>query len=347
LPPTAWVHHAAAGAPGEASYSGSVPAHAPLDGSRDDMTELPLLQADYDGYPKAIAGLQTRFTDLPRSVSIETQVHCNAKCSFCPYPGSPRQGQEMSTELVHKLIDELSEMPPEHRFQITLHRLNEPMLDPRLRGFAERIGAKLPGAKQHFITNGSLLRERNIDWMSQFPTASLTVSVNSLNEEEHVRLMGFGLKAVVRGLDELHESKAQGRFDLPVRLTAQFRSPDEGRAYEQECRARWPLFEPGVRPFFEWMGGSHAGKEYRVNFGLPVRTTDRIAGFACGQWFDLHVLASGFVARCCIDETGLDGDAFDVRHHHVLDVYRQSRSLRSGLPGRSEVAGCNGCMHLG
>ena len=40
-------------------------------------------------------------------------------------------------ELFHKIIAELWELPRSHTFTITLHRINEPLLDRRMEGFSD------------------------------------------------------------------------------------------------------------------------------------------------------------------------------------------------------------------
>lgn len=310
-------------------------------------SKLPFIQADYHGYPASIASLKAIYLDFPRNVGIETQVKCNAKCSFCPYPTSPRQGQEMSDELFHKIVNDLSRIPHSHSFGITLHRINEPLLDRRMLGFCQLVAEKLPSANQQFWTNGTMLKEGAFEWMTQYARASLTISLNSVNEEEHVRLMGFGLESVFRGLDYLHRLTESRKFTLPVALCAPFQNEEKAAAYQAECSKRWPLFKPAIRPFFQWMGASDAGGEHRLASGLPSPSAQQAAKFACGQWFDLHILANGYVTKCCIDETGYAGEAtFDALNNNVLDIYQAARSKRANLPPRRE-AGCEGCFHLG
>ena len=316
--------------------------------SMESSAALNLIQADYDAYPAAVAGLQQAYLQYPRNVSIETQVKCNAKCGFCPYPTSPRRGQEMPDERFEKLIADLSAIPHSHPFAITLHRINEPLLDRRMQRFSRLVADRLPSASQQFWSNGTMLKEGGFEWMGEYPRASLSISLNSMDEDEHVQLMGLSLAPVLRGLDYLHTLVESGKFTLPVTLCAPYKSHASANRYLTSSRARWPLFTPAVRPFFEWMGASHAGSEHRIEFGLPSPKAHRATTFACAQWFDLHVLASGYVTKCCIDETGHDGDpAFDTAQHDVLTIYRNTLAQRMNLPARSTIAGCEGCKHLG
>lgn len=76
--------------------------------------------------------------------------------------------------------------------------------------------------------------------------------------------------------------------------------------------------------------------------------TRHAINFSCAQWYDLHILANGVVTKCCIDETGFEGnEKFDSSRRHVLQIYGESASLRENLPGRSSVSGCKTCFHLG
>lgn len=313
-----------------------------------EAPKIPFIQADYIGYQRTIEKVKAHYVDYPRNVSIETQVKCNAKCSFCPYPMSPRQGQRMSDELFYKIIDDLSAIPHNHTFGITLHRINEPLLDERLQGFCKLVDERLPSANQQFWTNGTMLRKGKFEWMTKYLRATLTVSLNSVNEDEHIRMMGFGLYDVFDGLDYLHFLTESKQFTLPVLLCAPFQTEAQSAIYQVVCNKRWPLFKPAIRPFFKWMGNSDSGAAHRHNSSIQSPSPEIICNFACAQWFDLHVLANGQVTKCCIDETGYIGQAaFNVRIHNLLGIFRDSRNRRLELPARAEVAECKDCFHLG
>ena len=310
--------------------------------------DVSFVQANYRSYPETVRNLQRSHSKFPRTVSIETQVKCNAKCGFCPYPESPRQGEEMSDELFYKIINDLSEIPNTHDFRITLCRINEPLLDKRLQRFHEVIAEKLPSAKAQFWSNGTMLREGLFEWMAEHKNATLTISLNAVDEEDHVRLMGIGLKRVFPNLDYVHRLAEAGRFPLTVLLVAPFESEEQAQRVENYCKDRWPLFTPGVRPFFVWVGGDESGKSERETSNAPDEMAVKAVEFSCAQWFDLHVLANGYATRCCIDETGFVGQPkYDMRNRHALDVFAESAALRAELPARSSVSGCEGCRHLG
>ncbi len=311
-------------------------------------TKPRLIQADYEEYQARVMVLRPIYSTYPRTISIETQVKCNAKCGFCPYPESPRQGQEMPTEIFEKIIDDLSVIPVGHRFQMTLARINEPLLDPRLKAFHQLIAQKLPGAVFTFWSNGTMLREGAYEWMADYQDARLVISLNAVNEADHIRLMGFGLKRVLKNLDHLHRLKEDGRFGISVTLVAPWESVAQAREVESFCKQRWPLFYVGIRPVFEWVGDSRKGSDFRQETTEKNVSSEVALNAVCAQWFDLHILANGYATKCCIDESGFTGDErFNCSTRNVLNVFDESRWLRDTLPDRSDVSGCEGCRHLG
>ncbi len=309
----------------------------------------PFIQANYEKYLENIQLIKSKYLSFPRAISIETQVRCNAKCGFCPYPSSPRQGDEMDTEIFYKLLDDFSEIPESHIFSIALHRINEPLLDSRMKLFHQEFSLRYPQARHQFFSNGTTLKMNALEWIAEYEKSTLSVSVNSMDEERHQELMGFGLKSVANNLDHLHELVLAGAFLPAVTLHAPHLDDLHSKQFTEKCRARWPQFKVGIRPFFQWMGGTPAGGDHRSVAGLPnnpeIQAIDHLP---CGQWFDLHILANGYVTKCCIDETGFMGmEEFDIRKNNALDVYRRRNDFLHTLPARGKVSDCNGCFHLG
>jgi len=65
---------------------------------------------------------------FPKKIQIETTIHCNGKCTFCPQKDVTREPAFMEEKLIHKIIDET-------RGQGIIYRpflLNEPFCDKRL-----------------------------------------------------------------------------------------------------------------------------------------------------------------------------------------------------------------------
>lgn len=90
-------------------------------------------------------------------VEIETVNRCNGACDFCPVSvrHESREYKMMSEELFRKIIDELSEM--EYSGKIALFSNNEPFLDPDILERHRYAREKLPKARMHLFSNGTLL----------------------------------------------------------------------------------------------------------------------------------------------------------------------------------------------
>lgn len=90
-------------------------------------------------------------------IEIETINRCNGNCSFCPVNknSDPREYAVMKEELFYNIVDQLAEMQYAGRF--TTFSNNEPFLDDRIIEFNRYARKKLPKARIHLYTNGTLL----------------------------------------------------------------------------------------------------------------------------------------------------------------------------------------------
>lgn len=90
-------------------------------------------------------------------IEIETINRCNGFCSFCPvnHNADPREKKIMERELFENIVRQLAEMEYAGRF--TTFSNNEPLLDDRIIEFNRYARERLPKAKMHLFTNGTLL----------------------------------------------------------------------------------------------------------------------------------------------------------------------------------------------
>lgn len=90
-------------------------------------------------------------------IEIETINRCNGVCDFCPINKNrdSREFHLMSQELFEKIINELAEM--NYSGRIALFSNNEPFLDDNIISRHEYARKKLPNARFHLFTNGTLL----------------------------------------------------------------------------------------------------------------------------------------------------------------------------------------------
>lgn len=90
-------------------------------------------------------------------IEVETINRCNGTCAFCPVNRNvdPREETKMSEELFYSIVDQLSAMDYSGKF--TTFSNNEPLLDERIIEFNRYARAKLPKARMHLFTNGTLM----------------------------------------------------------------------------------------------------------------------------------------------------------------------------------------------
>ena len=301
-------------------------------------------------YGKSVAKVigNKTWLDYPRVVSIETMVACNAKCSFCAYPNSERKGERMETELFYKIIEDLSNAG-RYPQSITLARINEPLLDKRLREFSVHIRKVFPKSSYAIWSNGLRLDQESANWINELGTETvLQISLNSIDATEHSRFMGIELEPVLDNLDYVHKHTT-----VKCNLHAPYLGEDRSREIRDYCKNRWPRFELRLRPIFDWQGTIASGiSSSKDDLNLPIDYEDRFKDISilnqpCTQWLDLHVLASGYATKCCIDEAGYSDADFSLRDNHTLEVFAKTRFLREEIYARKTIQGCKTCLHPG
>jgi hypothetical protein len=254
------------------------------------------------------------FMKSPRFLSIETYVKCNATCEFCPYPTSPRIGQKISSELFHKIIDDVASATRHPELFIPC-RLNEPLLDKRVFEFCAYVGRMMPTTRVGYFTNGTTINAKNVERLIQSENLGyINVSLNSHLPEEHRRLMGIDFGTVYRNLKYLHARVEQLSLRPSVKLTRVGDGTDRDLDYIAWCETEFPLFGAHLLPRFDWLGKTFSLEIGRIPQG-------------CAQWFQLHILANGREAFCCIDDDGRFGRG-DVSIEHALDIYNHPERFR-------------------
>lgn len=90
-------------------------------------------------------------------VEIETINRCNGSCNFCPINKNidTREYKVMSEELFDKIIQQLADI--NYSGKLALFSNNEPFLDADILLRHKYARKKLPNARMHLFTNGTLL----------------------------------------------------------------------------------------------------------------------------------------------------------------------------------------------
>jgi MoaA/NifB/PqqE/SkfB family radical SAM enzyme len=284
-------------------------------------------------YREQVTELRLGFLEFPSFVTIETLSLCNAACEFCPYPTLERQGEKMPTEIFEKIINDLKDIPKNHRFSMHLSRVNEPFLDSRIFSFYSMINQELPQVNVSFFTNASVLTENKIERIFEIKNVEFfVISFNDHRKTEYERVMKIPYERTIKHIDNLYQHKMKGDIKFPVFLSRVGDGTPADREFVQWCERRYPEFIVSVYPRGDWMGMTKT-----QNFETP--------DVGCRQWFQLHFLADGREAFCCIDAEGKFGFGGNVKLKHALEIYNSPERLniRRSVQSRKELALCESC----
>ena len=274
----------------------------------------------------------------PALVHVETQAVCNAACTFCPYPRLDRKGTRMPDSLIDKILSDLADIPKELPFQFAPYKVSDPFVEARLFDILRTANERIPNANISLFTNGAALTDSNISKLREVRKVSyVNVSLNFCDPQEYQAVMGIPFDRTIKRLAALHEAKAAGELDFPVRITRVSGDRESDRAFLAWTRAHYPAFDVVIIPRNDWIGEI-----------APGPSMPQVPDAPCHRWFDLSITATGKVAMCC-----MDGEAQypkgDVREQHALEIYNQPflLELRTQLLSRKSVrAPCNRCTYM-
>ncbi|WP_417386595.1 radical SAM/SPASM domain-containing protein [Gimesia sp.] len=291
-------------------------------------------RAEYDA---GIARMRhSHYLDYPRHVHLETLARCNASCNFCPYPNLNRKHTKMSDELIDKVLNELTEIPPEMNFQISPFKVSEPFLDTRLFDTLEKINHLLPQAKITLTSNASAITEGKLEALQEIKNiAYLWISFNDHREAEYERVMGLPYQRTIQRLEMIHDIFAEGDVYFGVVLSRVGDGTPADQEFVQWCSIHYPLFKSNVFPRMAWTGQVE---------GLTV---NEVPNMGCERWFELSITATGEVAHCCADGQA-EYSIGNVNDQHVLEIYNspEYRKLREATVSRLSVSPCNKCTFM-
>lgn len=278
-----------------------------------------------------------QYLHQPHEVSLETLAWCNARCTFCPYPTLERKGTKMESALIDRLIREMAEWT--EPFFISPFKVNEPLLDNRLKDICEAIESQVKNARLRLFTNGTPLTDRHLNWISDLARLDhLWISLNEVDEASYYQTMGLSYSIVKGNLDRLHARIIAQTFWQNVVVSRvsdgnSFTPSEKDKIFAEFVRKRWPRFRVHIIKKDGWLGYTTPGDS-------------RVPQSPCGRWFELNVMAHGKVALCCMDGTG-EFSIGDVTVSSLLDVYNQSHLIerRQHASTRAGITPCERCTY--
>lgn len=278
------------------------------------------------------------FLDYPQFIHLETLAVCNAACSFCPYPDIERQGTRMPDQLIEKIIDDLTEIPPHMPLTIAPYKVSDPFIEKRLFSIIALINEKLPSAKITLITNGSTMTKKALQRVAALKNIKyLRVSLNDYRQAEYEQLMGIPFDKTLKQLDVLHDMVNANEFPHPVTIGRVREANRHDKHFLEYCQERYPAIPAFLYARNDWIGN------------VEERTSSPTApDVGCNRWYHLSIVATGNVALCCMD--GHDQWTIgDANNQNVLEIYnsKRYRDLREFNVSRLTTASpCNTCTYV-
>lgn len=274
----------------------------------------------------------------PMHVDIETCRQCNARCRYCPQSVAPKSRGVMPLDLFELVLSRLGGTPPEW---VALNHYGEPLLDPffreRVRMLRER---RFPLS---LYTNGTLLKEATIDFLSEGGLAEVVFNFPSLDPAEWSALMGLPEKSYLRARRAIEYYLTDGTAP-PGGVAISVNVNDDG----QEQRAR------DIREHFSAFGDVLVKKEFTNSRAGSIRNefvritsraaTTRYAG--CERFVNhLHVSWEAKVFLCCQDyeQSVILGH---LRQEEIASIMSSphARQLRAELYGLAPMAAGRLCL---
>lgn len=282
--------------------------------------------------------LRRRYLTQPQEVSFETLALCNAHCTFCPYGTLGREGTRLPSTLIGSLIMQMASW--QTPFFISPFKVNEPLLDARMREICERIEKEVPAAQIRLFTNGSGLTDKNIEWIANLKRMpQFWVSLNSCDSQEHAALMrmkGAGsYRHIAEKLDRLHGLYLGDLFPHEVVLSRVVTDDEKDWKFATAVRKRWPHFRPFLIKRDAW-----------IDFIEPSHKVPPRSG--CVRWFELNITAEGKAVLCCMtDGSKPEHHIGDVTSQSLLEIYNQPhlKERRERALTRAGIEPCERCSY--
>lgn len=271
----------------------------------------------------------------PKSLSIETFLGCNARCTMCSVSEWKRKHGQMDMDLFNNIIDQVKDFK-EEIFQFALFLDGEPLLDDKLH---ERIDISKKNYIKNvgFTTNGFLFNkndriknilESNPDW--------IVVSFDSLIKE-HYEKIRVRLN-YERTLDNIHELIKQR--NLKNKKTTICIRYIEQQINKSQFKEYFDYFSKILNNELDEI---HFAKEHNWGIGEAQNIGTSKCHFIYNRFV---IMKDGSVPLCCIDFNAeeLMGN---VKDESILNIFNSEkwnnyRNIHSAN-NRKKIKICENC----
>ena len=286
------------------------------------------------GLKKTIFNIIKRRREIfPKILSIEFTSACNAKCIMCPQPDMDRKKENMSFEILEKIIKDCQGKPLK---KINLFWMGDSTVDKKLIEKMRMVREGLPKAKLYLSTNAELLseeRSRKIIDEDLLDVINFDIDGATKMTFEKVRVR-LNFEKVVHNTQYFLSYKKQKNKTLPqTRITIIDMNPT--RHEIKKFVEYWtPLADKvDVNHYNTWLGtqdylnydDSHVVAKHENK--LQQSTLGKF-DFACSHpWEEMVIGADGRVGLCCLDHE-LKEEIGDVKIKSLQEIW-QGEVLRN------------------
>lgn len=270
---------------------------------------------------------ELHYSETPRFIQIETNLACNARCPFCPYPTMERGPMFMEDWVWKKIVEETRGLGVTYRPFL----INEPLSEKRL---PQIIGAMKsdPTAKVEINTNGGLLIESRARAILDSGIDMVRFSIDGFSRATYEAARpGVDYDKVVEYTNRFVELRDAGNYDctIEVRMIDMPENKHEQQAFLDYWRPRVDVAL--LVPLYNWPWTGQT---------QPVLKP-------CLKILDeMFFYSDGTAPLCCWDEQGR-GIVGDVKKESVLEIWNGAvmRSMRTLLDrGRRDLISlCSRC----
>ncbi len=314
-------------------------------------------------------------------VFIETTSYCNLGCVFCPYSDMTRKKENMPTDKVIWLIDEL------HKHTtfdwISLHLYGEPLIHPDFVKIA-RYASVNKQMNVNVTTNGVLLTSQIMESLLQAGIWKIILSIQAPPDLFEVRRSKTlnsveyhnKIEELITSFITLREKYNNSMMELHYLDTALFKPAVKlinGREDFQQIIDYWrgrliskystllynkPVVneDEGSGILYEILPGLSFRLKPAISFGNAVKSPDVsredaekrcYTGYCQFSFNSIVVLANGDIVSCCLDYNGENvlGNVFE--EGSLMNVYNSDRARlfrQQFVNGRVSSERCQRCL---
>lgn len=261
--------------------------------------------------------LKKKYEVFPELLSIEITSACNAVCIMCPHDTMTRKVEHMSLDVFNKIILDCKDKPLK---KINLFWFGDPICNPNIITYLEKVKEVLPGVKVYISTNAELLSEKFSDEMLEKKLIHvMNFDIDGITKETYESIrVGVDFDKVMKNVHYfIRKKKELGDRRPEVRVTIIKMDKTENEV--DDFKKYWKKYadKVGINDYNTWLGE----KEDR-NVGTVLdKSQQGYFRYPCiHPWSEMVIAANGMAGLCCLDYD-LTAELGDVMEESINEIW--------------------------